>query len=357
MVIHFGRNRHDNVKAFGPPLSGVIGSTHQGDCFLSGCEMRGRYWVSRTLVVATLGLFFNPTLGMRSIDAQDVYAPTSVITDTCLDGCVESTTSRSSCCCNPPGTLFQWSYGTSFSGGPNLNEPLVTDRPDFTEASSTVGRRVAQLEIGYTYTFDQDDAATKSHSFPEPLLRYGILAEWLELRVGWNYAQEASEGISTEGGEDLYLGFKIGLTPQEGILPEMALIPQMTVPTGDEAFSAGQVQAGLNWIYGWEINDWLSTAGSTQFNRASDEVSSHDFTEWAQSWTFGYTLSERIGAYTEWYALFPHSADSAVPEHYFNGGFTYLVTNDIQWDIRAGMGLNSAADDYFVGTGMSIRFR
>ncbi|HUE70669.1 MAG TPA: hypothetical protein VMP01_07245, partial [Pirellulaceae bacterium] len=47
-------------------------------------------------------------------------------------------------CCSP-GTLFQWSYGNSFSGGPNLDEPLVTDRPDFTEASSTVGRGVLQL--------------------------------------------------------------------------------------------------------------------------------------------------------------------------------------------------------------------
>ena len=51
---------------------------------------------------------------------------------------------------------MQWSYGTSFSGGPDLDEPLVTDRPDFTEASSTVGRGVAQLEFGYTYTYNDD---------------------------------------------------------------------------------------------------------------------------------------------------------------------------------------------------------
>ena len=33
------------------------------------------------------------------------------------------------------------------SGGPDLNAPLVTDRPDFTEASSTVGRGIAQLSL------------------------------------------------------------------------------------------------------------------------------------------------------------------------------------------------------------------
>lgn len=49
--------------------------------------------------------------------------------------------------------------------------------------------------------------------------------------------------------------------------------------------------------------------------------------------------------------------DFTSTEHYFNGGFTYLVNNDMQWDIRGGTGLNDTADDYFVGTGVSIRFR
>ena len=134
------------------------------------------------------------------------------------------------CDCRPRGTLFQWSYGTSFSGGPDLDAPLVTDRPDFTEASSTVGRGVAQLEFGYTFTHNADGASsTTSHSIGEPLLRYGVLADWLELRIGWNYANQTTiaggVGTSVRGAEDLYLGYKIGLTPQEEMLPEMALIP------------------------------------------------------------------------------------------------------------------------------------
>ena len=35
----------------------------------------------------------------------------------------------------------------------------------------------------------------------------------------------------------------------------------------------------------------------------------------------------------------------------------YLCTDDIQFDIRAGKGLNHAAEDYFVGAGLSVRFR
>lgn len=260
--------------------------------------------------------------------------------------------------CEPRGTLFQWSYGTSFTGGPDRDEPLVTDRPDFTEASSTVGLGVVQVESGYTYTFDDDGTtSTKSHSYPEALFRIGALAEWLELRVACNYAGIDDGLVTNDGAEDLYLGFKIGLTPQEGVLPEMALIPQMTVPTGADAFSSDEALPGLNWLYGWDVNDCISTAGSTQFNRTIDDGSGAAYTEWAQSWTIGYSLADRLGAYTEWFAFLPHSADTAHSEHYFDGGFTVLISNDIQWDIRAGVGLNSNADDFFAGTGLSVRFK
>src|SRR5690606_21949136 len=55
-----------------------------------------------------------------------------------------------------PMTLFQWSSGNSYGGGASLDEPLASDRPDFTEASTTVGRGVVQLEMGYTYVEDRD---------------------------------------------------------------------------------------------------------------------------------------------------------------------------------------------------------
>jgi len=61
--------------------------------------------------------------------------------------------------------------------------------------------------------------------------------------------------------------------------------------------------------------------------------------------------------YTEWFAFFPHGAESAQPQHFVNAGFTFLISDDIQWDIRAGWGLNAAADDFFTGTGLSVRFR
>ncbi len=294
----------------------------------------------------------------------------SCLTGTCFDeACAcgsqkdeEEKCSYGPCDCKPRGTLLQWSYGTSFSGGPpSMDEPLASDRPDFTEASVTVGRGVVQIEFGYTFTTDTSGGErTSEHSYPETLFRIGMLAEWLEFRIAYNHGSNdvALDGapISSDvGAEDLYLGFKIALTPQEGILPETAIMPQMTVPSGSRVFTAEEVLPGVNYLYGWDINDWLSLGGSTQVNRARDDAANF-YTEFAQSITVGYSLAEPVGAYTEWFVLVPNGVTTAQTEHYFNGGFTYLVTNNLQLDIRAGLGLNEAAADFFTGTGAVVRF-
>ncbi|WP_161603301.1 transporter [Blastopirellula marina] len=310
----------------------------------------------------SLALALGCCLWGREVHADDTShaAFRSCLSGTCFDPCDSAANivrTYGPCACQRRGALMQWSYGTSFTGGPNLDEPLVTDRPDFTEASSTVGRGVAQIEMGYTYIHDNDGTTTTdSHSYPETLLRYGVWADWLEFRIAWNYGHQSSELDDIVGSEDLYLGFKIGLTPQEGILPETALIPQMVVPTGADEMTADRVLPGLNWLYGWDLCETISTAGSTQFNSAVDEETNDVYTEWAQSWTIGYSLTDKLGGYTEWYALFPHGAETMLPEHYLNGGFTYLISDNIQWDIRIGGGLNDAADDLFVGSGVSVRF-
>lgn len=260
-------------------------------------------------------------------------------------------------------TLLQWSYGTSFEGGADLTEPLVTDRPDFTESSVTVGYRVAQLEMGYTYSYDSGgDGSVRSHSFPETLLRIGMLADWFELRLDWNYIEERRNEFggpidTASGAEDMGVGCKLALTPQEGVLPETALVLQTTVPSGSTKFTADEMQPGVTYLYSWEINESLTTGGQSLVNRARDESTDDAYVLLSQSWTVGTSWTDRIGSYVEWFVLAPTSADTDHTEHYLDGGFTVLANDDIQWDIRAGLGLNGADDDYFVGSGVSVRWK
>ncbi|MBX7166869.1 MAG: transporter [Pirellulales bacterium] len=259
-------------------------------------------------------------------------------------------------------TLLHWPGGDGTEGGPpGADEPLASDRPDFVEASTTVGRGCWQLESGYTYVHDDEPGSNlNAHSWPELLLRVGVLADWLELRVGQNFGSDAvvesAARQTLDGADDLYVGVKLGLTPQDGWLPEFALVPQMLLPTGADDRSNHEALPGVNALYGWEINDLLGVGASTQANRVIDSDTGNDYVEFSQAVTINYTLGERLGAYTEWFAFMPHAADTALPEQYADGGFVFRATHNLQFDLRVGLGLNHAADDFFAGTGCVIRF-
>ena len=138
-------------------------------------------------------------------------------------------------------------------------------------------------------------------------------------------------------------------------IPDGVLVRQ-NIQTGSSDFTGDTVLPGLNWLYGWDVTESISFAGSTQFNRFIDDTTANEYTLWAQSLTVGYSLADTVGAYTEWFAFFPDDADSDPVEHYFNGGITKLLGNNVQWDVRAGLGLNDDSEDFFVGTGLSLRF-
>jgi Putative MetA-pathway of phenol degradation len=262
---------------------------------------------------------------------------------------------------NGPGTLMQWGYGPRVDGGPDLNEPLVADRPDFTESPVTVGLGVVQFEAGYTFTHNDDEhGSSNEHSFPESLFRMGMIAEWFELRIGWNYGASAETVFGAPddnlaGAEDLYIAGKLALTPQSDCLPETGVLLQMTVPTGSQDFTAGEVLPGVNFVYDWDLSDTFSVGGGTQANRALDDNGEDFYAEFAQSITSSYSWTDRLNSFQEWYMFAPCGAVTSHNQHYFDAGFSYLITDNFEWDIRAGVGLNQAADDFFAGSGFAIR--
>lgn len=240
-------------------------------------------------------------------------------------------------------------------------QPLVSDRPGFTEATSTVGRGIAQIEFGYTFGLDRSNGArVHAHSLGEPLLRLGLLADWLELRVAVPPVAQRMPldgSSSTESGlDDLYLGAKLALSEQNGGFPALAILPQATVPTGSEAFSSDEVLPGVNVLYGWDLSDAVSLTGSTQVNRVVG-VSGNAMAEWAQSVSWGRALGARHGLYAEWFATFQEDSELRQAEHYFNTGLAWHITDNLQWDVRVGFGLNDDTEDFFLGTGLSVRIR
>jgi hypothetical protein len=111
-------------------------------------------------------------------------------------------------------------FNNSFSQEIEIPNVLITDRPDATEASSTVGKGTLQIETGAFYdSFTNNNVNFKNYTINTTLIRYGIL-ENLELRIGWDFV----EGITTEnnlklnnitsGLSPLLLGVKIDVSKE-----------------------------------------------------------------------------------------------------------------------------------------------
>jgi hypothetical protein len=96
----------------------------------------------------------------------------------------------------------------SFVAPAGGEEPLVTDRPDFTESGLVVGSGVLQLEAGGTYV---DVDVEKATSLGELLVRYGI-TQGIELRlVTLTYLWSDSPDGTLSGFADSAIGAKIQL--------------------------------------------------------------------------------------------------------------------------------------------------
>jgi hypothetical protein len=254
--------------------------------------------------------------------------------------------------------MFLWPGQSESDARLNLNDPIVTDRPDFTEASSTVGEGVLQAEMGYTYYYDGAASPHEaSHVYPELLLRAGVVADWLELRLGQTLVTFDEPGSSSTGFADMYLGVKLGVVPEYGLIPELSIVPQLTVPSGAADQRADQVLYGVNFLYSWSILSESYIGASTQWNQREGGDTDDIYTSFAQALVTGTRWDTHWGTYVEWFGLFANSAIGEEDAHYVNGGITYLFTKDLQLDVRLGSRLQDRfGEEIFTGIGLSVRY-
>lgn len=232
-------------------------------------------------------------------------------------------------------------------------EPLVTDRPDFTESTSTVAPRRVQAEAGYTF---QREGSTDSHTLGELLLRIGLHPR-AELRVGLSSYDiiDAPEGTTT-GLEDASLGAKLALlrrgqaTP--ALVPEVSVIVATSLPTGADALSSGGFDPEAKLALGWDVGDRAGVAANLNYTSISGGTGRQG--ELAGSVSLGMSLVERLDAFTEYYAFFPTSG-AEENAHHVNGGVTFQLTPNFQLDARLGRRL-TAGEATFFGVGLARRW-
>ena len=214
------------------------------------------------------------------------------------------------------------------------------------------------LEGGYTFN-ESKVSSLSAQDGPEALYRAGILAEWFEVRIGENFLrQERSISGQTSkltGIQDLYLGSKVAVNGQKGYLPGIALIPQMTLPTGSHEVTGGRVLLGLNVDGNWEV---IKNRYSIEFvvanNRVADDAH-HSHFELDTGFTHAFQLNRKLEAFGEWDVFIGGIDPAATARHYAVGGLVFFATKDFAVDFRAGAGLNAQANRFLIGTGFAFR--
>lgn len=245
--------------------------------------------------------------------------------------------------------------GQDLSG---LPDPLESDRPDFTEGTATMPVGHYQLEGGYTFTRQGEE---DSSTLGELLLRIGA-AERVEARLGigsYTWVDTGVPGASKLSGyEDPMIGVKIRLNTDDPNLlppgwPHLAVLLESSVPVGSEELTSDRWQPEAKLALGWDFTDRFSLGSTLIAGYPSD--GDERFSQFAASLSADLSLTDRWGAYLEGYGFNKESRDGSSTT-YLDTGLSYLLSNDVQLDVRVGAGLDGPHPNWYAGFGGAVRF-
>jgi hypothetical protein len=232
------------------------------------------------------------------------------------------------------------------------DEPMITDRPDFTESSSAVPEATVQIEAGGTYV-DIDDA--EEGSLGEVLVRWGAVSG-LEVRLGvGGFAWFDRAGSDGSGLEAFGIGAKVNLARSASLLgdAEIALIVGAETPTGGEETGADVWTPEAVMALGWDLGSHLSLGANLGVARPTGGP--ERFTSAWVSGVLGVDLGREVGAFVELYGfnrLEPGGSASVT----LQTGLTWGVAQDLQLDTRVARRLTEDGPNLLAGAGLAVRF-
>ena len=233
-------------------------------------------------------------------------------------------------------------------------DPLITDRPDATEAPSTVAAGFIQIETGGFYeSFEENNIKFETFTYNTTLVRLGLLDN-LELRIGWDFVegQTSLNGRKlkdvTSGFNPLLLGTKIAISKEDGWMPEIGIIGHLFLP-----FTASQdyrpETTGVDFRFSFAHT--LSEKSSIAYNLGAQWRDDSPEAAYIYTLAYGYSITEKLGAYAEIYGDFPENSKA---NHLWDAGLTYLISNDVQLDATVGKSFTDG-QDILLSAGVSFR--
>jgi hypothetical protein len=242
---------------------------------------------------------------------------------------------------------------TLLAGVAAAKDPIVTDRPDFTESALTVGRNTLQLEGGSSYA---DDGETSLTSLGELLVRFGV-SRSLELRLETlSYLWLSEPGDSRSGFVDSSIGVKFQLNDGGGSgfwgRTQAGVIVASFVPTGSSAFRQDSWLPKAVLAMSWDLSDSVSIG--TNLGWARPEEDDRRYNSIWLSAVAGVGVAPNTSLFFELFG-FDRERPSGPNTVTFQTGVAYLLSPDLQLDARAARRLTDEGPDLLLGVGVSWR--
>lgn len=243
---------------------------------------------------------------------------------------------------------------SSFAQEQDTFEPLITDRPDATESPNALARGFLQIETGAAFeTFKDASIETEHLTYNTTLLRYGLLNN-LELRIGWDFVEGRNKvnGTTlddvTSGFNPLLFGFKTHIAKENGWFPDIGFLGHLYLP-----FTAGTdykpETTGVDFRFAFTHT--ISDNSSLSYNLGAEWGNDSPEAAYIYTIAYGYGITEKLGVYVELYGDLPENSKS---NHLWDGGLTYLVSNNLQLDATVGSSITKG-QDLLISAGFSLR--
>ena len=235
-----------------------------------------------------------------------------------------------------------------------------TDRPTKSNSPVTVDAGHFQYEsdlFNYTHS-NAGGTTTRNYQAFDPVFKYGVTDRVdVELQFnGYNWYEQNSSGqrSSSSSAGDLVLRSKINLFGNEGG-PAAAIIPYIKFPTAHQPIGNGSTDGGVIVPISYPLPFDVTLLVMPELDiirNASDGGHHANFT---QLLNLSRPLSKTVTLYGEIYTAL--GTDHYTPPVYtFDTAVSWSVTDSIQLDVGANIGLNKAAPNLQLYAGISQRF-
>lgn len=230
-----------------------------------------------------------------------------------------------------------------------FDRELSADRPDTTESPITVEPGHFQIESSI-WAFAKD-GSDETWTVGEMNLKAGLTRSADLQLVLRPWIHEQTDDGTAEGFGDIEVRVKYNLWGNDGGKTSAALMPYVSIPS-QTAVSTGEWEGGLIFPVAIELTDRLGFGFQVEAARAWDgDTGGYDW-DFLHSAVLGISLTDGFGMFIEYVGVTgdgPYEASGIV-------GFTWAATENLQWDIAAGVGLNDAAEDFSIAQGVTFRF-